>query len=293
MAEEKKCFVIMPITVPPGMEDKYGDGPEHFGNVYECLFRPSVEAAGHVPISPKATGSQNIHANIIKNLETADLVLCDMSGLNPNVFFEWGIRTSLNKPVCVVKDELTKNIPFDVGTLQWEEYSSRLGGWDIREQCTKLTKHLQATVEKGDGGNELWRHFGLKEAARVFEAEKGENSQLAYLTMQVEALQQKFDSVIRVEQSYTRGPDRVWNVWDLVGEEIPRRPDVVGAMDTIKTYFGKKKGWHLIRIDQTGQAEIRVAFRADAGMRNEGVEKKLANNIRKAYGVEVLFFYVG
>jgi len=44
-----------------------------------------------------------IHAEIIRNIENADLVLCDMSCLNPNVFFEFGIRTSLNKPVSVVK----------------------------------------------------------------------------------------------------------------------------------------------------------------------------------------------
>jgi hypothetical protein len=180
MADDKKCFVIMPITVPPGMEDKYGDDLEHFGNVYECLFKPSVEVAGYVPIPPKAAGSENIQASIIKNLETADLVLCDMSCLNPNVFFEWGIRTSLNKPVCVVKDELTKTIPFDVGTLHCEDYSSRLGGWKIKKEREKLRDHLRATVEKSGGGNELWQHFGLKEAAQVFEPEKGENGLSRY-----------------------------------------------------------------------------------------------------------------
>ena len=69
---------------------------------------------------PTASGSDLIHAKIIKNLETADLVLCDMSALNPNVFFEFGMRTALNKPA--LDDATTRRcdcadfgVPIDLG----------------------------------------------------------------------------------------------------------------------------------------------------------------------------------
>ncbi len=42
MADEKKCFVIMPITTPAPMVDKYHDGKGHFHHVYHCLFDPSI-----------------------------------------------------------------------------------------------------------------------------------------------------------------------------------------------------------------------------------------------------------
>jgi len=195
-ADKKRCFIIMPISTPKAMEEKYSGGAEHFDHVYECLFEPSVKEAGYTPISPKAAGSQNIHANIIKNLETADLVLCDMSCLNPNVFFEWGIRTSLNKPVCIVKDELTKDVPFDTGTLHYHTYNSRLEGWGIEDQRTKLARHIEATINKSGEGNELWKHFGIKEMARPFKPADGEKSQLDYLAMQMETLQRKVDSIL-------------------------------------------------------------------------------------------------
>jgi hypothetical protein len=35
-------------------------------------------------------GSEIIQADIIRNLHAADLVLCDLSTLNANVFFEFG-----------------------------------------------------------------------------------------------------------------------------------------------------------------------------------------------------------
>ena len=131
MAETKKtCFIIMPITTPDSFVEIYRDGKDHFKHVLECLFIPAVEKAGFEAIPPIAKGSDLIHAEIIKNLETADLVLCDMSCLNPNVFFEFGIRTSLNKPVSVVKDELTVNVPFDTGILNNKEYDSKLDTWE-------------------------------------------------------------------------------------------------------------------------------------------------------------------
>ena len=98
--QEKKpsCFIIMPITVPESMAEIYRDGADHFKHVLDTLFIPAVEQAGFKAVKPTAKGDELIHGRIVKRLETAELVLCDMSTLNPNVFFEFGIRTSLNKP---------------------------------------------------------------------------------------------------------------------------------------------------------------------------------------------------
>ncbi len=105
-----KCFVIMPITMPEHLVSNYRDDPEHFIHVYECLFEPAIKEAGYEPLSPSSKGSEIIQADIIRNLEDSDLVLCDISILNPNVFFELGVRTALNKPVCLVRDQLTADI---------------------------------------------------------------------------------------------------------------------------------------------------------------------------------------
>jgi len=103
------CFIIMPITTPPALVDRYGD-EHHFKHVLDCLFRPALERAKFRAIPPSAEGSDLIHAQIIKHLEQADIVLCDMTSLNANVFFELGIRTAVNKPVAIVKDSETSSV---------------------------------------------------------------------------------------------------------------------------------------------------------------------------------------
>jgi hypothetical protein len=92
----KTCFVAMPITTPTAYAEKLSD-PEHFVHVLDHLFMPALQAAGLTVIPPSVGGSEMIHAEIIRNLEQADYVICDLSGLNPNVLFELGIRTSLDR----------------------------------------------------------------------------------------------------------------------------------------------------------------------------------------------------
>jgi len=192
MATEKKCFIIVPLTTPEFMLEKYRDGKDHFTHVLECLFMPSVQKAGYQIISPIAKGSDLIHAGIVHNLETADIVLCDMSCLNANVFFEFGIRTALNKPVSVVKDELTDKVPFDAAILNYHQYKSSLDPWYLEAEVEALSKHIVASAERSKSENTLWNYFGLKTTAAPSEGEGGTEAKLDYLLMKVDSLSKNF-----------------------------------------------------------------------------------------------------
>lgn len=195
MADQKECFIIMPITTPDLMIEKYRDGADHFKHVLDCLFIPAIKKAGYVPKPPIAKGSDLIHAEIINNIETADIVLCDMSCLNPNVFFEFGIRTSLNKPVSVVKDELTKTVPFDTGIINYQEYKSSIDPWHLENEINKLSDHINASYKRSKGENTLWKYFGLKSEAAHYKAEAGSDGKLDYLALQLDSLREKIDEL--------------------------------------------------------------------------------------------------
>jgi hypothetical protein len=195
MATEKTCFIIMPITTPDNMRDKYRDGEEHFKHVLQCLFIPSIEKAGFKAIPPIAKGSDLIHAGIVNNLETSDLVLCDMSCLNANVFFEFGIRTALNKAVCIVKDEFPINVPFDTGILNHQEYQSSLDSWHLKTGIDNLVEHIKASDERSKGINNLWKYFGLKNEAEPYKGESKMDNRLAMLGFQIDSLNKKIDSI--------------------------------------------------------------------------------------------------
>jgi len=54
-----------------------------------------------------------IDAQIIRHLIDADLVIADLSGLNPNAFYEIGIRHMVAKPIIHMQLD-GEVIPFDV-----------------------------------------------------------------------------------------------------------------------------------------------------------------------------------
>ncbi len=185
------CFIIMPITTPAHYVEQYkGDG-DHFKHVLDHLFKPAIDAAGMEPIAPIVKGSEIIHGEIIKNIETADLVLCDMSILNPNVFFELGIRTALNKSVAMVKDDVTGKIPFDTGIINHHTYNSDgLTAWDMDAEIKSLKTHLEDCMNNGEE-NALWGYFSMSQQAVVPSDAPDVDKKLGYLIKQVESLSHK------------------------------------------------------------------------------------------------------
>lgn len=198
-----ECFVIMPLTTPSeAAEEFYGGDTDHFGNVLENLFVPAIEAAGFTPKRPIAEGSDLIHAEIVRNLETAELVLCDISVLNANVFFELGIRTALDRPICLVRDAHT-TLPFDVAGLNCHTYAP--GIWTLAKEVTRLAEHLTTTAKRADGHNALWRHFGLTQRGTDAINSAPDDGQGAAMKLILDEIQQIRREIAQSDPEY--GPD--------------------------------------------------------------------------------------
>lgn len=159
------CFVIMPITTSIDSVQDYAGDPDHFEHVLEHLFQPALQRAKFEIIPPSVVNSEIIHAEIIRNLETADLVLCDISGWNANVFFELGIRVALDRPVALVKDTRTASIPFDNALVSCHTYDASLTPWALGAEIERLTSFINKarTQER----NALWKYFGITQRASI------------------------------------------------------------------------------------------------------------------------------
>jgi len=188
------CFILMPLTTPARYVEAYKGDTNHFIHVLEHLFKPAIEAAGMTPIPPISKGAEVIHGGIIRNLETADLVLCDMSILNPNVFFELGIRTALNKSVAMIRDSVTEPVPFDTTIINYHPYNSRLDPWILPKEIEILTKHLKACMDKPEG-NSLWRYFSMTQQADVPNEKPGVEEKLGFLLKQMAGIKKQINAL--------------------------------------------------------------------------------------------------
>lgn len=270
MGEKKTCFIIMPITTPKSLLTAYGDDANHFKHVLECIFVPSIEEAGLKAIPPKAKGDDVIQGKIIKELETADLVLCDMSTLNANVFFELGIRTSLNKPACMVKDELTDKVPFDTGIVNYHTYSGALRTWERDQQVEKLVEHIKDTISKGEAVNSLWKYFGLSSTA-IPAPTGGVEERLEFLTSQIEAM--------RSERKEPLG----------ILDKVSTSSQVELLLRSLKEFLGGRKvRYHIEDVDVTHKVIVVILDRKPSEMTGQ-----IISDICKEFGFDVLIDWKG
>lgn len=136
---KKKCFVIMPIA------DVIGYDAGHFNRVYHHIIKPACEMSGFEPIRADDINSSNmIVVDILKKIVESELAICDLSGRNPNVLYELGLRQAFNKKTVLIKDNKTDNI-FDVQGFRYAQYDSSLRIDNVKNEITKFASALKDT----------------------------------------------------------------------------------------------------------------------------------------------------
>lgn len=132
----RKCFVVSPIG-----EDG-SDIRLNADKLFKYIIKPVCELCEFDPIRVDQLNDANsITQTIIEHLENADLVIADITGHNPNVFYEMGYRARTKKPMVHLKKK-GENLPFDVNTIRTFEYD--LTDLDSVEE---IKERLQKTIE--------------------------------------------------------------------------------------------------------------------------------------------------
>ncbi|HEY7095690.1 MAG TPA: hypothetical protein VH437_03135 [Terriglobales bacterium] len=110
------CFVIMPFGQP-------------FDRYYLNIFVPAITGAGLKPLRADSIFSPStIMADVWRFTRQAAVVLADVTGKNPNVFYELGLAHATGKPVVIVTNTL-EDVPFDLKGLRVIEYDKQHEAW--------------------------------------------------------------------------------------------------------------------------------------------------------------------
>ncbi|MBI2286795.1 MAG: hypothetical protein HYU79_05045 [Nitrosomonadales bacterium] len=137
VAEVETCFTIMPFG---GWFDDY----------YESIYCPAIESAGLKPCrADDLYRPSTIVTDIWSYTQTSKLVLADLSGKNPNVFYELGLAHALAKPAILVTEAID-DVPFDLRALRVLEYNKNQPRWGeiLQEKITNAIKEvLQAPLQ--------------------------------------------------------------------------------------------------------------------------------------------------
>lgn len=160
----KTCFVIMPFTVKDIDQKRYAD-PNHWNEVYEGLILPAVQGAGlRSERDDRDIGSRLIAEGILEKLETADLVLCDLSSHNANVFLELGWTLRADRPFILIKDNLT-DYTFDLNQQYTFTYTHSLQPTTLRSEIVHLTSAIRRTLDDKERRYSLTKRMSISLSA--------------------------------------------------------------------------------------------------------------------------------
>lgn len=139
--------------MPIGSDDAY----EVYLNRYTNIIKPAIEGYqrdnSRVYDAVRAdfiTKTGSINKSVIQHIYNADLVIADLTDLNPNVLYELGVRHALRNGTILVALEGTK-LPFDVGDLRAVFYKDRVGAErEAVPQIMSLIRTLEETTSPED-----------------------------------------------------------------------------------------------------------------------------------------------
>jgi hypothetical protein len=114
--QEGVCFIMSPFG---GWFDSY----------YQEIFSPAIEAAG---LEPRRADSLFRSSNIVNDIwhlvNTSRAILADLTGKNPNVFYELGLAHAARKPALLITQTID-DVPFDLRALRVVTYDIQHPSW--------------------------------------------------------------------------------------------------------------------------------------------------------------------
>ncbi|MCH7315698.1 hypothetical protein [Acinetobacter sp. ANC 3882] len=180
------CGIVMPIA-------SMGDYTEsHWSDVYS-IIKEAVNLSGYeARLVSESKDSTVIPKSIVQNLYDDDIVICDVSGKNPNVMFELGMRLAFDKPVVLIKDTIT-GYSFDTSTIEHLSYPRDLRYSEIQRFKTKLAEKIVATYKASQeqGYRSFLSNFATIKIARLEQTTLSESEVLETILYKLDQVESK------------------------------------------------------------------------------------------------------
>lgn len=138
----KRCFIVCPIGKDGSDERKRSDKIKR--HIIDKALRPLGYETVRADLVDK---SGSITTQIVSDLISADLVIADLTGHNPNVFYELAIRHAFAKPYIQLIEE-GEVIPFDVSAYRTVMVDHR--DLDSAEKALETIQNMVRDIEDGD-----------------------------------------------------------------------------------------------------------------------------------------------
>lgn len=162
-SQKLMCGIVMPISEIDGCTES------HWKEVYNIISQSVDKSGFNANLVSNSDDVGVIQKRIIQNLYDNPIVVVDVSGKNPNVMLELGIRLAFDKPTIIIKDDKTQ-YSFDTSPIEHLEYPRDLRFSKIVEFKDRLADKITQTHKKAttdENFSTFLKHFGSFKVAKI------------------------------------------------------------------------------------------------------------------------------
>lgn len=164
--EKKKCFIITPISANESTIRKKAEG------LIDSIIRPVLENnAIEIIVPHQMANPGSITNQVIIAIMESELVICNLTGLNPNVMYELAVRHAVKLPIVLMAEEGTI-LPFDINNERVIFYKDELHEVELLKQ--RLDAFIKASIGKASKDNPIYRALESFELHKILMGEPTE-----------------------------------------------------------------------------------------------------------------------
>ncbi|MFJ8266801.1 hypothetical protein [Peribacillus asahii] len=191
---EKKVFIITPIGGNNTDIRRAAEG------VIDAVIVPKLVEAGfdeqNISVAHRISTTGSINKQLITRIIEDDLVIANLTTLNPNVMYELAIRHAIRKPVIQIC-EVGTQLPFDIVDERTIFYTNDMQG--VLDLGEGLEKYISESLKENNPDNPIYR--AIEAQTIMQQSSVGEIDVTKYLIDRLDSIEQVMNKFTYTSQN--------------------------------------------------------------------------------------------